>query len=429
MATQAEIIRGNIQNNQRMDAERQAAIFGAPQSQEVANGIPVSNDAALAAHLKETRDKSAEYARLATEETRQQWESLVAANFSRDQASQKQIADKAENEKANRQHSDRIIGDSLALQMQALTDTFPPNWSPETLPLDQLQKLSNLRQKVQDLAAATGAPGLADGVLESGGPLAPSNVLGMNKPQRVSPQDAGKVTENGDGTYTVTLQTGEIFKGTATEVMQAQAAAQVNTKLWARQWKEKASQPQPTAELNTQPAPQPAEQNYSGSLSQDLAQRQADALAQQFGFSDRNEMLQWGETVNQKIATIQDYENEKLATQFCRDCPDFPGTPESVSAVTSIIENNGWEWNADSLQAAHLLATKNHIYEPLSAEAIQASIGTLPQDKRPTPPPMLTGNNPELSSLSSNDPYQMPLAELRRQAMKQELERGGPNYR
>jgi len=69
MASQAEIIRGNITHNQQLDAERQAAAsnFGAPEQPEIANGIPsTSNDAALAAHLKETRDKSAEYARLRT---------------------------------------------------------------------------------------------------------------------------------------------------------------------------------------------------------------------------------------------------------------------------------------------------------------------------------------------------------------------------
>ena len=430
MASQAEIIRGNITHNQQLDAERQAAAsnFGAPEQPEIANGIPsTSNDAALAAHLKETRDKSAEYARLRTEEAKEQWETQVADNFRRDQSRKEIAAENAAAAKLNQEAEDRKLGDSLALQMQALTSTFPPDWTPWTLPKDKLEALANLRQKVQNLAAATGAPGLADGVLESGGPLAPANVLGINKPQKVSPQDAGTVTENGDGTYTVKLQTGEIFKGNAIDVMQAQAAAQVNTKLWARQKVAQAQQSQPAVEA----IQQPTEQDYSGSLSQDLAARQADAIAQQFGFSDKNEMQQWGETVSQKIATIQEYENEKLATRFCADCPDFPSTPEAVNALTSIVENNGWQWNGESLQAAHALAVRNHIYEPLTAEQIQAANGIMPQNKRPTPPPILSGNNPEITgggAYTYEQLINMPSSESRKLAIAAELQGRGSNY-
>ena len=422
MASQAQVIR---QNREAATARQIAATnFGEPEQPEIANGIPsTSNDAALAAHLKEMRDTNAEYAQLRTAEAREQWEGIVADNFRRDQENKRNIAEQAESAKASQHNADRQLGDSLALQMQALTSTFPPDWTPWTLPKDKLEALANLRQRVQELAARTGAPGFPDGVLESGGPLAPTNVLGMNKPQKVSPQDAGTVTENGDGTYTVKLQTGETFKGTATEVMQAQAAAQVNTKLWARQKLAQAQQ-QPTAEPNRQPAQL---EDYSGSLSQDLAARQADALAQQFGFSDKNEMQQWGETVSQKIATIQEYENEKLATRFCADCPDFPSTPEAVNALTSIVENNGWQWSAESLQAAHALAVRNHIYEPLTAEQIQAANGVMPQQNRPTPPPMLQGNNPEISGGMRDMSYEglinLPSSELRKMAIAAELKR------
>jgi hypothetical protein len=405
MASQAEIIRGNITHNRQMDAERQAAAinFGESEVPEIANGIPVSNDAALAAHLKETRDQSAEYAKLRTEEARQQWEGMVADNFRRDQANKSQIKTQMAVETMNRAASNIADGERAFSEWQAATQDVKPLDTEWTISLDKLKDIANTGQKLTNLTG-----------------FDPSA-----KPPKVSPQDAGKVTDNGDGTWTVTLQTGETFRGTAPEVMSQQAAAQVNTKLWARQ--KVAQAQQPTAEINSQPA-QPTEQDYSGSLSQDLAARQADLMAQQFGFSGKDEMLQWGETVNQKIATIQEYENEKLATRFCADCPDFPDTPEAVNALTSIVEQNGWQWNAESLQAAHALAVRNHVYEPLTGEQIQAANGIMPQHTRPTPPPMLSGNNPEIANAAS-DPYNMPLTDLRRVAIRQELERSGPNYR
>jgi hypothetical protein len=407
MASQIEALR----RNQQMEMDRQIAAqnFAGPEVAEVANGIPVSNDAALAAHLAESRAKSAEYARLATEESRQQWEAMAADNFRRDQANKDQIKTQAAVETMNRTASNIAEGERLFSEWQAVTKDIKPDETEWTLSLDKLKDLANTDQKLTALLASVDP--------------------NAKKPPKIRPEDASTVTDNGDGTWTVVLPTREVFKGTAPEVMQAQAAAQVNGRLWAEhkvaQLKQQQAQQQPAAELNEQPT----EQNYSGSLSQDLAARQADALAQQFGFSDKNEMMQWGESVSQKMATIQDYENEKLATRFCADNPDFPGTPEAVNAVTSIVENNGWEWNAESLKAAHLLAARNHIYEPLSAEMIQAASGTMPQNTRPAPPPMLSGNNPELSAHGSNDPYQIPLAELRRQAMQQELEGKGPNYR
>src|SRR5690242_15958411 len=100
MATQAEVLR----RNQQLEIDRQLAAqnFAAPEVSEVAPGIPVSNDAALAAHLAESRDTSAEYARLATEESRQQWEAMVAENFRRDQANKDQIKTQAAVETMNR---------------------------------------------------------------------------------------------------------------------------------------------------------------------------------------------------------------------------------------------------------------------------------------------------------------------------------------
>ena len=67
MASQVEVIRAN----READVQRQIAAtnFGSPEVEQVAPGIPVSNDAALAAHIQEVRNSNAEYARLRTEES------------------------------------------------------------------------------------------------------------------------------------------------------------------------------------------------------------------------------------------------------------------------------------------------------------------------------------------------------------------------
>ena len=139
-------------------------------------------------------------------------------------------------------------------------------------------------------------------------------------------------------------------------------------------------------------------------------------------------MLQWGENVNQKMEAIAQYEDDRLAMNFASRCPDFPGTTEASDALVSIVQGNGWQYNVDSLQAAHLLAVRNHVYVPLSAEAQQAANGNAAPMSRPNAPPMLQGSNPEFTN-APPDPYNMPLGDLRKQAIKQELERNTPNYR
>jgi hypothetical protein len=429
MATQAEIIRANIRDNATRDAARQMGSYGESEVQELANGIPsVSNDAALAKHIEEWKLQDVSYQRARTEEDRQQIEAAYTATQQRLNAAKQAIKDRAAIEAEQQNQADISAGDRLALQIQALTDTFPPNWTAETLPIDKLRQLSDLRQQVQNLAALTGAPGLADGVLESGGPLAPANVL-QNLPQP-QPQAKPETFPDGslyqlqnlpDGNMEVRLITGEVFKGDPLTVTQRMAEAQVNTKRWAQ----RARQSQPTAEppqLNQQPQQQiiPPEPTQQSTIADYWAEQQAQALAKQFGFSGADELRQWGETVNQKVAAISQYEDDRLAMDFCARCPDFPATPEASDAIANIVESQGWQWNADSLQAAHLLAVQNHMYQPISPEE--------PQVTRPAPPPMLRTNNPEIS-FAQQSPYEMNLADLRKAAIKQELERNTPGYR
>jgi hypothetical protein len=430
------ILRNIRENEGRQTAQQLAASnFGAPE--EIANGIPgsSSNDASLAKSIEEWKATDISYQRAQNEQQREQLEQAYSAEMQRLERSKQAVKDRSALETAQRDAHDSSAGERLAQQMQELTDSFPPNWTPERLPMDQLSALTNLREQVQRLAAATGQPGLRDGVLESGGPLAPSNVLAMQRQTQAQarpesfPDGSLYQLENlPDGNVEVKLVTGEIFRGDPIKVTQQIAESKVRTTTWARQ-KVREAQQTPPMQLDQQPqqitSPEPTQQ---GTIADYWAAEQAQALAKQFGFSGRDEMLQWGENVNQKMEAIAQYEDDRLAMNFASRCPDFPGTPEASDALVSIVQANGWQYNLDSLQAAHLLAVQNHVYTPLSSEALQAANGYATPMSRPTAPPMLQGSNPEITHAVSS-PYDMPMQDLRKAAIRQQLEGGGPNYR
>jgi len=161
--------------------------------------------------------------------------------------------------------------------------------------------------------------------------------------------------------------------------------------------------------------------------------RQADNLAQYFGFSNSQEMIQDYQNLKSTAAQMQavasTVQDQNTALEFCRRCPDFPETDENITALMQIIEAKGWEGTAENLEAAHLLAVRNHIYQPLTQEQIQATTAnSLPQPRRNAPPPpMMRGNAPD--NVPQIEPERMPLNELRRLAIRQELESRGPEYR
>jgi len=86
-----------------------------------------------------------------------------------------------------------------------------------------------------------------------------------------------------------------------------------------------------------------------------------------------------------------------------------------------VIEGNKLDWNSENISLAHTFAVKNGLYQPLSLEEQQISLGLPVQSQRPTPPPMIRGGNPERGWQGENDPYKVPLDELRRQAIRQQL--------
>jgi hypothetical protein len=155
-----------------------------------------------------------------------------------------------------------------------------------------------------------------------------------------------------------------------------------------------------------------------------------DQMAQSLGYSDGAEMV--NDQLAQRAKTqdlerrLQEREERdyivETSTGFLASAPDFPNTDASIAALEQVITTNGWEWNTPNMQAAHALAVRNGLYQPLSAE--QQNVGweqnLRESNRRPTPPPMLPGKSPDAEQQNSN-PYAMPLQDLRQQAIRQAL--------
>lgn len=165
------------------------------------------------------------------------------------------------------------------------------------------------------------------------------------------------------------------------------------------------AQPQPQPQPNVQPAPQVTPEPTQQSS---IAEFWADEQAKTLGFSNKQEMVQWGQQMTQFREDFQDNLN---ATQFLASCPEFPNTVEASEKITSIITANNWKWDADSMQAAHAIAVQRNLYQPLTPEQQQASVGNAPQTSRPTPPPMVRSQNPESFASPQLAPEQMTNAQ------------------
>ena len=228
-----------------------------------------------------------------------------------------------------------------------------------------------------------------------------------------------EVTKLPDGRISAKLETGEIFEGDPLEVTQKMAEAHVNTKRWGQEWKQKAETvgtPLPPA------AQQPVDPNEKATQEWLLNQ-----TAKALGYNSGEEYK--AELARVKSSTEEVSKNSALQ-QFFTTHPEYPATPEANDLIGKIFDEKGWtEMTADNLHFAHLEALDRHRrdpkqgYEPLSAEAVNSAwANNMQQASRNSPPPMIRSNNPEIGS-GNPDPYAMPLADLRKMAINQELNR------
>lgn len=233
-----------------------------------------------------------------------------------------------------------------------------------------------------------------------------------------------KIEKLADGNFNVELETGEKFTGDALAVTEQLANSQQSTKKWAQGIK--AENDTLKAAQSVQPPPvatQPPVDANEAQLQQYLLTQTAKALGYNSGDEYKADLA--------KVkGTVSEVSKSTALQQFFTQHPEFPGTPEANDAIGKIFDEKGWtEMTPDNLHFAHLEATHRNAkdpkqgYAPLSAEAVNSAwANQMSVASRQSAPPMLRGNNPELAS-QHQDAWTMPMADLRKAAIQQELGR------
>jgi hypothetical protein len=244
---------------------------------------------------------------------------------------------------------------------------------------------------------------------------------------------AVSLVDQPDGTFNVVLQSGETFKGFPQslkgenrEAILRLAQGRVSTQQYYQSLLEQAvqQQQQPVNGQQTQVQPQELPQaqpaNNPTTENQSLTDWFLDETAKRFGYQNGNEMVAdqnaryQREQKNNEV--LEQYKNQNTVSQFFMEHPDYPQTPQADNALETIINRNGWEWTPDSMAAAHALAVQHRVYAPLSQQEIAVSNGYAPEVRRPVPPPMVRGGNPE-NGTRAQSVYEMPLDQLRKLAL------------
>lgn len=224
----------------------------------------------------------------------------------------------------------------------------------------------------------------------------------------------GQYTKNQDGSYQVTLSTGEVFKGSADEVIAKQAEAHVNTKRWAQ---EKVNQAQPT--------PQPTVPQFSAedvSLNNWFLESLGRALTMTPEQYTPN-ALQFVGLLNQMYSGSQsaaesarEMQAQTAYIDFCQSCPDFADTDDQVKALLSYLpqdmqgEKPTRIPNAEDFKRAHAMALYDKKYAPAVAPTNSA-----PQVPRA---PLMPSSGVSTQGAEPN-PWAMPMDQLKKAAFPQ----------
>jgi hypothetical protein len=247
-----------------------------------------------------------------------------------------------------------------------------------------------------------------------------------------------------DGQLEVRLITGEIFRGDPIEVTRKIAAAKVSTTRWGQGFKQQLAELQaqgegpPTAIL---PA-SGVQYDENGAPVMEVGQTvvpdstyiNLHNMATALGYSGTDELIadqmnlreQTTRLSQELAAEREDRQNKEIAAVFLAQNPSFPNSDESIAALDQIITANNLAYSPENMTLAHTYAVQNGLYRPLSQEDQEAAVGMAVQSRRPAPPPMIRSSNPETWH-GDNDPHSIPLDQLRRLAIKQELEGKTPS--
>jgi len=223
-----------------------------------------------------------------------------------------------------------------------------------------------------------------------------------------TPENPVVVTDLGGGRFKTELLTGEVFEGTAQEILAKQGQAQVSTKLWAKDQVTKAAQPATPA---TPEAPQSV---FANAEEQAAAEYAAGLVAKSLGYPD-------AQTMRRALGMIQEtsstFAAQNIELQFLTAQPDFNNTKENNEKLLGNIVNAGLgeafdraspKQQVNMLQMAHSFLVQND----KSYTTKQA--GNNPKPPMPIPPvpvgsrPPTTGGIPEnLKAVPGDSPQEV----------------------
>lgn len=244
------------------------------------------------------------------------------------------------------------------------TPTFPG--TPQ-VPAEQV----NVNMPKEQIAAAQPTPAPAPAIPVAAAEPTPENPV---------------VTKDlGGGQFEVKYLSGEVFKGTAGEILVKQGQSNYNTKVWAKTEIEKAKQP-PVQ-------PEPAKPSLFATPEEEATAKYVTELqAKALGFPS-------AEAYQQALGRVQQnteqFAGQNLSIQFSAAAPEFNATPENSEKLLNTIDTLGFtsifaEGTTDQqlnvLRAAHAFALQNKIYEPKPKQT--ASPAT------PIPPPPIPSTGP-----------------------------------
>ncbi len=217
------------------------------------------------------------------------------------------------------------------------------------------------------------------------------------------------------GKIEVTLETGEKFSGDPLEVTAKLADSKVETR---RHYEGLATTAQAEVErLKTQPAPVVQPQTPTEVQEKQWQDYIVEQTAKGLGYENAE---QFKTDLSKVKGVTAEVENQAVAANFLQSCQDFPNTPEAIEALSKKIDDNKWDFSPQSMIAAHTMCVRENQYKALTPDEINQTWANNMQaaTTRSSPPPMIRSNNPEGNS-SANDPWSMPLDNLRKAALAQ----------
>jgi hypothetical protein len=204
-------------------------------------------------------------------------------------------------------------------------------------------------------------------------------------PVATSP-DPYRVAELENGQYEVTLESGQVYKGSQSDVVRELAKAQYNAT-------------RKIAELNGKIPVQQEVQQTPQEIDATAAAL-ADLAAKGLGFGSKDELLAQFALLPQLQENYQQQQLNNTAAQFLAQTQDFPNSPGNADKLDAYITQTGLPITVENLQMVHHYLKGTGQYERVATPAKQAANGM------PMPPNGQTGD------ANGFDPWTAPLEEL-----------------